>query len=342
VQPLNSIAFGDEKNGMVVGGWGNIFKTTDRGETWNKIDISNITDTTRYFYSIDAIDTLNYIIVGDTGVVLKTTDGGKSWSEKIISSYSLYDVAFSDLEYGYAIGWTKTFYTTDGGTNWEEGLNNNQFILWSVSAVDDYTAYACGDAGTVLKTTDGGKHWEDKSTDSDFSFNGVSFYNKDIGVAGGEFGRIYLTSDGGELWLNLTGRTFNRLYSVRMIDSKTAIISGESGTVIRMKFDIPTDVEQSNETPAYYILKQNYPNPFNPFTTIEFLLKQKQFVDLKVFDILGREVSTLVEGEKPAGVYKVRFPRNGDKSTSNLASGIYVYQLRAGNFIKSYKMIFLK
>jgi photosystem II stability/assembly factor-like uncharacterized protein len=337
VQPLNSISFCNEGIGFVAGSWSNVFKSTDRGVTWNKLDLGGITDTNKFFYSVDVIDSLNCFIVGDTGVVLKSTDGGKSWSEKIITSYSLYDISFSDLVHGYAIGWTKTFYTTDSGSNWEEGLNNNDHLLWSVSAVDKYIAYTVGDAGTVLKTADGGKHWEDRSTGSGFSFNGVSFYNKDIGVAVGGFGSIYLTSDAGNLWLNLTGRTFNQLYSVRMIDSKTAIISGESGTVTRMRFDIPTNVVvHANKTPGYYILGQNYPNPFNPMTKINYSISHTNFVTIKVFDSLGREVATLVNEEKSPGNYEIRFYGN------NLSSGVYFYRMQAGSYSEVKKLILLK
>ena len=85
-----------------------------------------------------------------------------------------------------------------------------------------------------------------------------------------------------------------------------------------------------------YKLEQNYPNPFNPSTTISYQLSAVSFVTLKVFDVLGRDVATLVNNEKRAGNYKVMFDAN------SLASGIYYYTLRAGSFIESKKMILLK
>ena len=74
---------------------------------------------------------------------------------------------------------------------------------------------------------------------------------------------------------------------------------------------------------------QNYPNPFNPSTTIKFSIPNSQFVTLKVYDMLGREVTTLVNEGKPAGNYEVKFNGNG------LASGTYFYQIRAGNFVET-------
>lgn len=88
--------------------------------------------------------------------------------------------------------------------------------------------------------------------------------------------------------------------------------------------------------PLEYALRQNYPNPFNPTTKINFVIPAASFVELKVYDILGREVATLLNEEKPAGYYDVDF------DASALPSGIYLYQLNAGNFSETKKMMLLK
>ncbi|OIP63676.1 MAG: hypothetical protein AUK34_01090 [Ignavibacteria bacterium CG2_30_36_16] len=89
-------------------------------------------------------------------------------------------------------------------------------------------------------------------------------------------------------------------------------------------------------TPVEFALLQNYPNPFNPVAIINYQLAKNSFVTLKVYDILGNEVSVLINAEQPAGVYKTEF--NG----KNLVSGIYIYKLTAGNFTASKKMMILK
>lgn len=103
-------------------------------------------------------------------------------------------------------------------------------------------------------------------------------------------------------------------------------------------FDIYTDISNSEETiiPEKYQLSQNYPNPFNPNTTIKYSLPENSFVNLKVYDVTGREVSELVNGEKQAGNYIVNF------SAQNLPSGIYFYTLISGNFSDTKKMVILK
>jgi len=100
---------------------------------------------------------------------------------------------------------------------------------------------------------------------------------------------------------------------------------------------IPTNISVNQSIyPDKFLLQQNYPNPFNPSTNIKYSIPEMGFVTLKVFDVLGNEVATLVNEEKPAGSYVIEF--NG----SEITSGIYFYKLQAGNFVEIKKMIFLK
>jgi len=85
-----------------------------------------------------------------------------------------------------------------------------------------------------------------------------------------------------------------------------------------------------------YILEQNYPNPFNPSTTIKYSIPTSSFAQLKVYDVLGNEVATLVNEEKHAGTYEVKF------NAEVLTSGMYFYKLNAGSFISTKKMLLLK
>jgi len=88
--------------------------------------------------------------------------------------------------------------------------------------------------------------------------------------------------------------------------------------------------------PTNYKLYQNYPNPFNPFTTIRFSIPTSGNINLKIYDILGREIKTLLNEFKPIGTYEVSFDGSG------LASGVYFYQLRTGDFVETKKMILMK
>jgi hypothetical protein len=102
-------------------------------------------------------------------------------------------------------------------------------------------------------------------------------------------------------------------------------------------FDIVLDAnETGGATPAKFALEQNYPNPFNPATTIKFSIPEQSRVTLKIYDVLGREVSTLVNEVRNAGNHEVNF------NASNLASGMYIYSIKAGDYNASRKMMLLK
>ena len=111
---------------------------------------------------------------------------------------------------------------------------------------------------------------------------------------------------------------------------------GSIGYVDYLTFTSPSDVEQISGLPSDFSLSQNYPNPFNPSTNIEYSIPEESFVQLKVYDILGNEVATLVNEEQTAGTYRADF--NGE----GLSSGLYIAQLTAGNFVQTIKMSLLK
>ncbi len=99
---------------------------------------------------------------------------------------------------------------------------------------------------------------------------------------------------------------------------------------------INNEVHQSED----FVLYQNYPNPFNPVTSIQYAVSSRQFISLKVYDILGNEITTLVNEDKPAGNYEVEFQSTA--GSLQLASGMYFYQLRAGEFTETKKMLLMR
>ncbi len=119
---------------------------------------------------------------------------------------------------------------------------------------------------------------------------------------------------GYELWISCLARGI-------------AVLSVDDGT---------TSIDDEKELPTNFILSQNYPNPFNPTTTISFSIPSSAFTSLKIYDILGNEVTTLVNEERPSGNYEVSF------DAASLSSGIYFYRLQAGNFLETKKMILMK
>ncbi len=115
------------------------------------------------------------------------------------------------------------------------------------------------------------------------------------------------------------------------LQALTGLAYAETGIVNDIKIDA-----DNNTVPADFALSQNYPNPFNPTTTIVYGLRERAIVELILFDVLGREVETIVNGEQDAGYYEVEF------NASRLASGIYFYRIQAGDFIETKKMVLMR
>jgi hypothetical protein len=135
---------------------------------------------------------------------------------------------------------------------------------------------------------------------------------------------------------NIMALTYEDMYQCsgtgKFDSTANAILSG-----VMDYMGIVTEVVQTkNNTPTGFELYQNYPNPFNPSTKINFQLSLEGFVTLKVYDLLGNEVATLVDEYKPAGIYNEEF------TIHNLASGVYFYQLKTANFTQTKKMILLR
>lgn len=118
----------------------------------------------------------------------------------------------------------------------------------------------------------------------------------------------------------------------------TATVLDTFGIVHTTVLPDPTKVEKTDELPTAFSLSQNYPNPFNPETIISWQLATSSFVILKVYDVLGNEVATLVNEEQSAGSYRIEF----SSKNSEISSGVYFYQLRAGDFVQTKKMILMK
>jgi len=143
--------------------------------------------------------------------------------------------------------------------------------------------------------------------------------------------------DGGN-WLDVFKYTYIYDVNNNMVEELRQQWDGNNwvnGTKINFSYII-TEIEQLAVGIKAYSLSNNYPNPFNPITTITYQIPELSFVTLKVYDVLGSELATLVNKEKPVGSYEVEFDATG------LPSGIYFYKVQAGNYVETKKMVLLK
>lgn len=327
-------------------------KTSDGGKSFTVIDSSQA----GYFESVYFIDENNGWIVGgqglwpDTlGLILQTIDGGTTWarvdSEKISD---LRDVNFIDNSTGFAVGEHGYIYKSqDGGSTWRL-ITQAIFGVFAAplrqvyftSPDSGWVAGGIGGNRVIGKTVDGGETWQFDRLWNSAPLHGLSFINSRIGWVVGNYGTIFQTSDFGNSWVIQQQIVVDQrppiLESIFMVKENEGWIVGEDGLILKYKGDI-TNIESSFEvTPSDFKLFQNYPNPFNPTTTISFQLPEQSEVTIKVFNLLGREVATLLDEIKPAGLHKIEF------NASELTSGIYFYQLRAGDYIETRKFILLE
>jgi hypothetical protein len=152
---------------------------------------------------------------------------------------------------------------------------------------------------------------------------------------------FYWSTDSGVTWQLRDSMQFiypihiNRIF---FADTLNGWAVGNGGTILHTTNGGVSFVEEEeiNEVPTEFLLSQNYPNPFNPSTKIKYSVPQSSNVMIKVFDILGKEIETLINEEKPIGTYEITWYAEG------LPSGVYFYQLKAGDYMSVKKMILLK
>jgi len=240
------------------------------------------------------------------------------------------------------------FYSSDDGVTWMEANNGitNRYV-WKLEVKGDNLFAGMDNGGGVYLSTNNGTLWQPINsgmTDSiiqSFAVNGTNIF------VGTYTGGVFLSTNNGTNWDAInTGLTNLDIKSLAVdgtyIYAGTAGSGvGENGVWRRTLSEIITSLDSDviEDILSNISLRQNYPNPFNPTTVISYELPKKSRVDLKIYDILGNEIATLVSEEKPAGSYEVEFNVAQNRI---LTSGIYFYKLQAGSFVETKKMVLMK
>jgi hypothetical protein len=345
--PISAFRFNETNSDWIVCGIdGMIYKTTNDGEDWISIGSTghSINDFTLLYQYFD----WEGYICADSGKVWILNENGLSEINSGLN-VNFSSISARTINHVWLCG-DSSIYFYDGNTFTQkytapERLNSIQY---------KYPSYiwAVGDLGFITFSSDSGQNWTEqinpdplKNSLNDIWF--VPFYNWEYGWAVGDNGLILSTTDFGNTWSIEGGGLINKNLKVVHFNASQdywggyfgpGIILGENKTVLFYYLVVSVGEESSeiNDLQLY----QNYPNPFNPSTTIKYQIPELSFVTLKIYDVLGNEIATLVNEEKPAGSYEINF------NAANLSSGIYIYQLsaagEAGRFIKTRKMILLR
>ena len=210
--------------------------------------------------------------------------------------------------------------------------------LRSVSFASLNEGFAVGENGTIIKSSDGGDNWSQQFSQSGLQLNKVLFLNPNTGWVVGEDGTILFTTNSGTQWNNFNFPSKVWLWDIFFINSTTGWIVGNDGLVLKTTNGGGfIGIEDPGiSIPSKFSLYQNYPNPFNLSTLIVYEIAEYSNVNLTVFDILGREIKTIVNSYHVPGKYSIKF------NAEHLVSGIYYYRLETEKFTDSKKMVLVK
>jgi len=328
-----------------------IFTSTDGGNTYSHLVNFNgdtLWSISQIFY-LKSNNTV-YALSGNPNVsfssLMKSTNNGNNWT-LVVDSVEINYLYIDSKENFYAAGSNLISVSTNKGATWKKYWN----IGYQVPYFTGTTLFSIPQNKTVLLGT-----WNNGL----MKFNLITGKYSQIGIENPKWqyqpfyrlvfrdskNNYYLSlsdegiyqSNTGDYWsdFNFNELSKQNIYSMAENRKEILFVGTEHNGVYRSKKGVITAVKKQPLIVSRFELKQNYPNPFNPSTTIIYTLAKESKVSLKIFNLLGQEITTLVETIQPKGKFKIIF--NG----ALLPSGVYFYRLTAGNFTEVRKMILLK
>ena len=321
----------DSSNVIFIGTWGDgIFRSDDYGGTWH-FWVNDFRGKIVWSIIIHP-DNPDIIFVSTDEAVYKSTDGGRKWTEKMEGLFGDHyqltmDPNNVDILWVYNYYWSPdggVFRSTDGGESWvkkDRGLLRAGFEERTV-----YTLIIDPEDSNILYCSE----------------IGDCYFRDRMGV--------YMSTDGGENWESIATEAVEHscIYDLKFDpDDHNTIYAATKGASVVTYTRVETSVDNpfpTQEVPQEYALFQNCPNPFNPTTSIQYSVVSDQtlpHVSLKIYNILGQEVRTLVDDVKEPGHYKVIWDGR-DNRGRELSSGVYFYRLTAGEFSATKGMVLMK
>ncbi|MEQ9308027.1 MAG: T9SS type A sorting domain-containing protein [Balneolaceae bacterium] len=346
------------KNGenLYACSYAGLFISSDGGDSWS------ILEGTEEWYISDIHFTENlWIMAGSDGFsrIWTSSDAGANWETHYQGIGAIFETFHVNNDNsGIVIGSNTALIASsqDLGATWQFAANDKGLALgggyFNIGSIDTMFYTKSNASANIYKSSDHGINWE-KATDLEglkgvtveliFSNNETLYvYGSTFAIVDGAFVNnyaIYKSTDGVNFEKSIELHGTPKGYSSPMFTFVgDELFLGYSGAPI-FKYsseDVGTVNEEVEFEKDQFILSQNYPNPFNPTTNISFNLPKAGNVTLKVYNMLGQQVATLVNGRMSAGIQVVTF------DASQLSSGMYLYQIQSGNYIRTRKMMLIK
>jgi hypothetical protein len=310
-----------------------IFRSEDNWINWDTLYVYEYGASNLLVHNNDLFASLGFSFI-------KSTDYGNTWNvidsipPNFLGMYSI-----DDYLYLYA-GSNELYRSEDNGSSW---ILISSFPGASFTLISNGQYLFTGGIYGVTRSSNGGIDWDLVNTGLPDNFRVEILTAKpNILFASGSDTTythlIFCSINNGENWINISeGLNLGKFVWINSLLIKDYFLftATEIG-MWRYNFSTLVNVSDQKGISLEYDLSQNYPNPFNPSTTIKYQIPEIYFVTIKVYDVLGNEIATLVNEEKPAGEYEVEFNGTG------LSSGIYFYQLQAGSFVETKKMVLMR
>ena len=344
------------------------YKSNDFGQSWEEISPQkNLPVTAIAIHPAEP----NIIYIGSPGGIWRSQYGGSSWELLQVrhgpNETTVIKIANSDPKILYVTAtsnrgsMTGIYVSEDKGFTWErringfvEGSSSTGILSLAVHPDNPQIAFAGNWQDGIYKTTDIGNSWVKLD-----NFPNVGLKNHRVcdiifepgnsnilfaSIAGSyptQMTGLYKSVDMGENWnkindANISNNSFNKILYYKSNLSSHLLLGTFGGGLVEMTSDLETTGIESESHIADSYLSQNYPNPFNPLTEINYSIPKTDFVSLKLYNSLGQFVKNIISEIQSKGNHKIFL------SANNLPSGVYYYQLKAGNFQETKKLILLK
>lgn len=309
-----------------------ILRSTNNGSNWFAANGGLTNTSVRAF----AVSGSNLFVGTWGGGVFISTNNGEYWNDVnsgLTNTNVLTFVVLGSNLFAGTLG-GGVFLSTNNGVSWND-VNSGLTSLNVICLVESSNHLFAGTQNNgVFISTNNGSSWTQSSLSNRVIYSLVAYGNN---IFAGSSNGVYVSNDYGNSWIIVNEGLGVQKVSALGIHNNYIYAGTDGKSVYRRSLSEVIGIQPiSTEVPDKYSLFQNYPNPFNPSTKIKFDIKKSGLVKLMVYDILGKEVTTLVNEKLSAGSYETYF------DGVNFTSGIYFYRIETGDYSEVKRMIFVK